>query len=210
MRSIVGILLGLSISLFACNSVEHKNINTDSTTKKISVGESKLTIGPKFLIIPGVSIGQIKLGEDTQEIGNKLGTPDAGDAAMGKAWSIWYSEDPNTTRRNELSIYSSYKDSSATSKDVKQIRITSGQFKTLDGFGTGRKLKDAQAKFPDLDQISTYLNEKKDTVLIYDSKSQGIGFEFLSGKSISLTVHPKNVSVNATYLAIHPDWKLVN
>jgi len=154
-------------------------------------------------------VGEISLGEDMAKIGVKLGRPDAGDAAMGKAWGIWYSKDSTSGQRNELAIYSSYRDTSMRVKDVKQIRITSAQFKTQDGFTTGRSVSETKLKFSDIEKISSYLNEQKDTVTVYDSKRDGIGFEFLKGKSISLTVHPMNQSVNGTYLTLHPEWKRI-
>ncbi|RZL29787.1 MAG: hypothetical protein EOP00_37305 [Pedobacter sp.] len=138
-----------------------------------------------------------------------LGRPDAGDAAMGKAWGIWYSKDSISGHRDELAIYSSYKDTSMRIKDVKQIRITSNRFKTQDGFTTGRSEADTKLKFPAMERISAYLNEQNDTVTVYDAKGDGIGFEFLKGKSISLTIHPMNQAVNETYLTLHPEWKLI-
>ncbi|KQR71115.1 hypothetical protein [Pedobacter sp. Leaf176] len=71
------------------------------------------------------------------KVSAKLGRPDDGDAAMGKAWGIWYSKDLTSGQRNEFAIYASYKDTSMRVRDVKQIRITSPEYKTQDGFTTG-------------------------------------------------------------------------
>ncbi len=67
---------------------------------------------------------------------------------------------------------------------MKQIRITSNQFKTKDNFGTGRTLKDTR------------------------SKLEG-RFEFSHGESVFLPVHPKNISMSGFYLALNLKWKLV-
>jgi len=207
MKSIKIICLGLSIGVAACQSSKNSQHKTDSIAS-IESGPGKI-IDERFLIVPGRSVGDISLGEDMAKVGVKLGRPDAGDAAMGKAWGIWYSKDSTYGQRNELAIYSSYKDTSMRMKDVKQIRITSAQFKTQDGFTTGRTETDTKLKFPAMEKISAYLNKQKDTVTVYDSKPDGIGFEFLKGKSISLTVHPMNQSVNGTYLTLHPEWKQI-
>ncbi|RDC58279.1 hypothetical protein DU508_04915 [Pedobacter chinensis] len=207
MKSINIILLGLSLSLFACKSNRKSDIKGDSVVVK-EVGPGKI-VDERFLIVPGRSVGEISLGEDVQSVSNKLGRPNAGDAAMGKAWGIWYSNDSANSRQNEIAVYSSYRDTSMRIKDVKQIRITAMQFKTQDGFTLGRSLSDTKLKFPALEKHSAYLNELKDTVLIYDAKHDGIGFEFLNGKSIALTVHPINQSLNDTYLTLHPEWKQV-
>ncbi|WP_343524223.1 hypothetical protein [Pedobacter sp.] len=208
MKAIKTVLVGLSISLLACQTANKPDENKADSVKNTSAGTMQ-PVDERFLVVPGRSVGEIALGEDMAKVGQKLGRPDAGDAAMGKAWGIWYSGDSTAKQRDEIAVYSSYRDTSMRIKDVKQIRITSNTFKTKDGLATGATLKDIQLKFPTIEKISTYLNENKDTVTIYDAKTDGIGFEFLKGKSISLTVHPVNTALNQTYLTLHPEWKIV-
>lgn len=191
----------------ACQSSTNSQHKNDSIAS-IESGPGKI-VDERFLIVPGRSVGEISLGEDMQTVGTKLGKPNDGDAAMGKAWGIWYSNDSTKGQRSELAIYSSYRDSSMRVKDVKQIRITSPQFKTQDGYGTGQSEVETKLKFPSMERMSAYLNEQKDTIWIYDAKQDGVGFEFLKGKSISVTVHPINKTVNGTYLTLHPEWKLI-
>jgi len=207
MKFIHIISLGCCIGLVACQSSKNANHEKDSVASIKSV--SGKVIDKRFLVIPGQSVGEISLGEDMTVVGDKLGRPDAGDAAMGKAWGIWYSKDSITTKRNEVAIYSSYKDTTMRTKDVKQIRITSPEYKTQNGFSTGLSEAETKIKFPSIERISAYLNAQKDTVTVYDAKKDGIGFEFSKGKSISLTVHAKNQPVNGTYLTLHPEWKLI-
>ena len=209
MKNIKFAIFGLSISLAACQANNKTNeTNVDSVTNKSSA--SVQAVDERFLVVAGRSVGEIALGEDMEQVGKKLGRPNAGDAAMGKAWGIWYSNDSTAKHRNEIAVYSSYRDTSMRVKDVKQIRITSNKFKTQDGLATGNTLEATKQKFPTIEKLSAYLNEEKDTVTVYDAKKDGIGFEFLKGKSISLTVHPVNIPVNATYLTLHPEWKQVN
>jgi hypothetical protein len=188
MKSIKFALLGLSMGVAACQSASKTDQNADSISNLTSVPTQSLD--ERFLVVAGRSVGEIALGEDMEEVGRKLGRPDAGDAAMGKAWGIWYSDDSTAKHRNEIAVYSSYRDTSMRVKDVKQIRITSNKFKTKDGLATGSTLEDTKQKFPSVKKLSAYLNEDKDTVTVYDAQKEGIGFEFLKGKSISLTVHP--------------------
>ncbi|PWS28548.1 hypothetical protein DHW03_01445 [Pedobacter yonginense] len=208
MKSINIFLVGLSLSFASCQFSKTNDTSKADSIESIESGPGKI-VDERYLVVPGRSVGEISLGEDMETVGKRLGRPDAGDAAMGKAWGIWYNKNSNGGLSNELAIYSSYKDTTLTSKDVKQIRITSNQFKTQDGFGTNRTLSDTQVKYPDLIKVATYINEAKDSVTVYDSKTEGIGFEFVKGKSISLTVHQKNAAVNGTYLTLHPEWKLV-
>jgi hypothetical protein len=208
MKNIKFLPLLISIVFAACHSSSNSDGKRDSIAS-IESGPGKI-VDERYLIVPGISVGEISIGEDVEQVGQKLGKPDAGDAAMGKAWGIWYSKDTSGEIKNEFAVYSSYRDTSMKVKDVKQIRITSNQFKTQDGFSVERTLIDTQMKFPGIERTSTYLNENKDSVVIYDSKKEGIGFEFINGKSIALTVHAKDQAVNGTYLTLHPEWKQVS
>jgi len=208
MKLIKFALLGLSISVVACKSTNRKQLTqNDSLTQVDTV--SQPAIDQRFLVVAGHSVGEILLGADMEQVSQKLGRADAGDAAMGKAWGIWYSNDSTAGQRNEIAVYSAYRDTSMRVKEVKQIRVTSEKFKTADGFALGNTRTALQSKFPDLKQVNRYLNNQKDTVLVYDSKKSGISFEFLKGKSVALTVHAENVPVNGTYLTLHPAWKAV-
>ena len=208
MKNIKFALLSLTISLAACQSAtKNEDKQTDSVADTSSAPVQ--ATDERFLVVAGHSVGEIALGEDMEQVGKKLGRPNAGDAAMGKAWGIWYSDDSTAKHRNEIAVYSSYRDTSMRIKDVKQIRITSNKFKTQEGLSTGSTLEETKQKFPAIEKLSAYLNEDKDTITVYDAKKDGIGFEFLKGKSISLTVHPINIPVNATYLTLHPEWKLI-
>lgn len=208
MRTFKIFVLGLGASLAACQSSTNSDHKRDSISS-IESGPGKI-VNEQFLIVPGTSIGQISIGEDMQQVSKKMGTADGGDAAMGKAWGIWYGKALKGDKKDEFAIYSSYRDSNMVVKDVKQIRVTSALYKTQDGFGTGRTLNDLALKFPAMERLSAYLDQNKDTIFIYDSKPDGIGFEIVNKKSVALTVHPKQKSVNETYLTLHPEWKLVN
>lgn len=206
MNKLVSIILfGLGIGLISCKSSPRIQNKVDSIAS-IESGPGKI-IDERFLIVPGRSVGEISLGDDMVGISKKLGKPDAGDAAMGKAWGIWYNSD--SKKGNELAIFSAYRDTSMRVKEVKQIRITSNVYKTQDGFTTQRTMNDTELRFPGMEQVATYLNENLDTVFVYDAQSDGIGFEFLKGRGIAITVHPKNVVVNNSYLTLHPEWKQV-
>lgn len=207
MKNIRILGFALFIGFAACQSSQNSGNMSDSIAA-VTSGTNE-NADSSLLIIPGRSVGKISLAEDMAGIGAKLGRPDAGDAAMGKAWGIWYRKGSTGGLKNELAIYSSYRDTSMRVKEVKQVRITSPDFKTQDGINVGSTQSATRLKFPSMERISLYLNEQKDTVSVYDTKQDGIGFEFLKGKSIALTVHPINQPVNATYLTLHPEWKMV-
>ncbi len=189
--------------LFACNS--------DSKSIKLNADSLKRDdVAARFLIVPGKSIGRFYLGQDVAELDSMLGKPDFSDAAMGKAWSIWYRGDTTKFRKREIAIYSSYADSTMQRKDVKQIRVNSNKVTTITGLNNGNLLSSFTAKYSDFKKVATYVNDQLgDTILVYDSQENGISVEFIRDISRAITIHKKGEQVNVTYLTLHPEWKLI-
>jgi hypothetical protein len=101
--------------LFSCNS--------DSSVKLYKDTSSVSDIESKLLIVPGKSIGKYFIGQNMVQVDSLKGKPDFSDAAMGKAWSIWYGKNKTGNKRNEIAIYSTYGDSTMSFKTVKQILL---------------------------------------------------------------------------------------
>lgn len=190
--------------LFSCTS--------DSNKMKLNADSLKMdSADAKFLIVPGKSIGKFYLGQNVIELDSILGKPDLSDAAMGKAWSIWYRGDTSKFRKREIAIYSSYADSTMKWKDVKQIRVNSNKVTTVTGLNNGNLLSSFTAKYTDFKKVANFVNENLgDTILLYDSKSNGIAAEFIRDISRAITIHKKGEEVNRTYLTLHPEWKILN
>ncbi|WP_316765435.1 hypothetical protein [Pedobacter frigiditerrae] len=188
---------------FSCNSDSNKiKLNADSL--KIENVEAK------FLIVPGKSIGKFHLGQNVVELDSILGKPDFSDAAMGKAWSIWYRGDTSKFRKQEIAVFSSYADSTMKWKDVKQIRVNSNKVTTVTGLNNGNLLSSFTAKYSDFKKVATFVNDNLgDTILLYDSKSNGIAAEFIRDISRAIIIHKKGEMVNETYLTLHPEWKIL-
>jgi hypothetical protein len=186
--------------LFSCNS--------DSSVKLYKDTSSVSDIESKLLIVPGKSIGKYFIGQNMVQVDSLKGKPDFSDAAMGKAWSIWYGKNKTGNKRNEIAIYSTYGDSTMSFKTVKQIRVISSKFETNDGLNNGNLLSNFTANYPDLIQVSRYIDTNLgDTIQIFDSKMHGIAVEFLRDISRSIIVHPKGEALNDSYLTLHPEWK---
>ncbi|MDQ7949812.1 MAG: hypothetical protein REI78_09550 [Pedobacter sp.] len=190
-------------------------VSCNNSSKTIQLNADSLAtadVEEKLLIVPGKSIGRYFLGQDVQQVDSIKGKPDAGDAAMGKAWAIWYGKNTTNGKRNELAIYSSYKDSTMASKAVKQIRVISSKFETNDGLNNGNTLSNFQVKYPDFKQIAVYYDSVLgDTIKVYDSQSNGIAVEFLRDISRAITVHAKGEALNESYYTLKPGLtKLAN
>lgn len=208
--NILNVLLLLLV--LGCNGPNKKTVEEEK--------DSPLPAGafPEYagdlIIVPGKSIDKIALGQDIQEVFKLLGKANDGDAAMGKAWGIWYLKDSTGTKKGELSVYSSYKDTTMMAKDVKQVVVSAANYRTDKGLRVGVSLDEIKSVFPNVKKASLYVHAiKKDSLIVYDAEGEGIAFDVRSKGghffTTAITVHPKNVSVNSTYLTIHPGWKKV-
>lgn len=162
------------------------------------------------LIVAGKSLGRFRLKQDMQTVTTILGEPDAGDAAMGKAWGIWYEKDPSGGQKSEIAIYSSYKDSTMMDKDVKQIRTTARRFKTIEGLGIGSSVSDFKRAYPDLSLQAQYSYGTSDTISLYDSESRGIAIELITDTCRAINVHPAGTPVNESYFTYDPALKKID
>lgn len=188
--------------LFSCHSDSSKSVKLYQDTTNVNDIEEKL------LIVPGKSIGRYFLGQNMVQVDSLKGKPDTGDAAMGKAWAIWYGKKSTGGKRNEIAIYSGYADSTMSGKAVKQIRVISSKFETVEGLNNGTLLSDFTAKYPDFTHIASYLDTKLgDTIKVFDSKTKGIAVEFLRDISRAITIHKTGEQVNESYYTLNADWK---
>ena len=126
------------------------------------------------LIVPGKSVGEIKLGMELPEVNEKLGKPTTGEGALGKAWEAWFAHKEGGGRGYELNVYAH---PSATSHDkaVEAVRVESPFFRTKGGISTGSSLADIWKAFPGARYKNFDLQDK--AVEIYEDDMYGIAFE---------------------------------
>lgn len=138
-----------------------------------------------WLIVPGKSIGQVKLGWPRDSL-SVLGKPDAGDAAMMKTWNIWYGRkgDKSVDSAHILAVFTAMRE--ADTQYVKQIRITSPMFKTEKHVGAGSSIAAIKKAYPGLVLSKIYASaDKKRKIAVYEDKQSGIAFETKSPRSRS-------------------------
>jgi hypothetical protein len=161
--------------LAACNETPKA---TQANKASATVNDSSNTKNPEIitadkLIIPGKSIGQTAINENTANVFKRLGRPDGGDAAMGKSVSIWYAN--HDTTGYQTMIYSSRQMGTENEDSkVKQIRVTSPWFMTTDSIHTGSTLQQIKQHY----QVkkATYCNRESQQYITYGTP-QGIAFE---------------------------------
>lgn len=195
----VGILL-LSLAA-ACNSTPKRNTDKAVVEDKV-VSKDVKEIPMEKLIVPGKQVGALYLGQDMKEVFATLGNANDGDAAMGSALAIW--------KKDSISVFSSYRDSNMVVKAAKQIAVGSSAYSTAEHIHTGVKLSQLIDAWPRLKLSAVYVNEKsKDTLKIFDDVAAGIAFDIENGLCSRIIVHPKDKSVQGTYLSMYPGWKAV-
>jgi len=200
------LLLTFMLFLLSCNNKKEAAELTDKTV----IGPASIEIvPPKLLIVPAKSIGNISLNQNASELESILGQPDLSDAAMGKAWLTWFSKISDSITGNELNIYTTYKpnDPNLTEKIVRQIRITSPEFKTSNNISTSNTLSEIKIAFPNVAEIGKYDLETENPVIIYDDVASGIAFEIENDSCTGIIIQEKDKSVGKEYISFHPDMK---
>ena len=193
----IQLLLIVLFSCFSCKDQDRLNTGEPQIIAADSVPKAKPV---NLTIIPGKSIGNVSLDQNSEELAF-LGQADLSDAAMGKAWLTWYSTNSKLVNgKTELNIYTTYKDHEMKEKVVRQIRITSPDFKTESGISVGMPFSEIQKLVPNLDYTGHFQNPgTNDNVELYDDAAVGIAFEILNDGSektcVAIIVHPSERKV---------------
>jgi hypothetical protein len=167
-----------------------------------------------WLIVPGKSIGQVKLETPTESL-SVLGKPDGGDAAMMKAWRIWYSrkKDNSIDSSHMLAVFTAMR--TQDTQYVKQIRVNSPRFKTAKGVGVGSTIAMIRKTYPGVQLVQTYESANKARrILVYEDAKTGIAFETSNARSkkpvCSMVVVFDPGESAAGYLDFHAGFDMMN
>ncbi|MCW3463383.1 hypothetical protein [Chitinophaga nivalis] len=167
-----------------------------------------------WLIVPGKSVGQIQLEAPAQSL-EVLGKPDAGDAAMMKAWRIWYSrrKDKTIDSAHVLAVFTAMR--TQDTQYVKQIRVTSPRFRTDRKVGAGSTIAAIKKAYPAIKLVKIYESANKARrIWVYDDNAAGIAFETSNTRSSKpvcnmVVVHDPGEPA-AGYLDYHVGFDLMN
>lgn len=190
--------------LLCCAGLFSSCQQREKTVRELSEPDTLIVSHPEFmaeqLIIPGTSIGLTNINEDAAEVFKRLGKPDSGDAAMGKAVSVWASDHGDSD--NQTAIYTERRMGVDDTSRVKMIRVTSPWFVTTEGIGTGKTLSDARAHFT-LTPEATYSNDGR-TYTIFNG-GKGIAFEVNPDSMLTgIIVHDTGRTAVSGYIPFHP------
>jgi hypothetical protein len=218
-----GLMAVFAMSSCHENSSKNNTKNADST-KQANSAQTRAVNDPfyskiadeNYLIVPGKSIGKLKIGEKTEEL-QMLGRPQKSDAGMCKSLGSWFYGDSTNGIRKELDIFSECDPADSMRPHVKWIRTTDPVFKTEKGLGVNSSFEDIQTVFPSLEAIGTFTakNDGHDMVLMNDVHT-GITFEIEaekgkpSGKCRGVVVGKPGEKVPSLYFTFYKDLKYYN
>ncbi len=156
---------------------------------------------PAQLVVPGRSLGSLKLGTDAATLA-AYGPADYGDAAMQKAWATWFGTGHPPA---QLDVYSTMTPGQDTHQSVQVVRATSTYFRLANGLRNGSTLHQIQTCYGRLPLAARY-QLKAGPRYLYDDVARGIAFELDGTASTShcraLVVHQPGQAAAKTYLAM--------
>ena len=206
------LFLMLVVMVFACQSREDSEQEANSSTTPATDTAAAAMPAPAtpdsaYLIVPGESIGRIRLGMPASELHALMGKADSGDAAMGKSLQFWISKDGRQPRQYVAAYTVNKFDEAGSPPMVQQVQVTSPQFRTGSGLGPGNTLAEIRKEFRQVEPFAYYTNQKQQQVYLFDEQARGIAFEVTMPDSIctAVTVHGKGTDVTGTYLPVHLD-----
>lgn len=172
------------------------------TLLTVSLGVAP-TPTPAQLVVPGRSIGSLRLGTDPAVSLSPLGPPGNTDGAMLKAWATWYGQGRPPA---QLDVYTAPPPGDDGShKSVQVVRATSTYFRLANGLRNGSTLTQIRAVYGRLPLATTY-RLAAGKRYVYDDVARGIAFE-TDGTAVSshcraLIVHLPGRAVAQTNLPL--------
>jgi hypothetical protein len=199
-KSINSLLL-LVILFYACSGDQSKSTKEQEQTVKDTIATSSAdTSGndQSLLLVPGKSAGKVNIGQNAEEVYVLFGKADAGDAAMQKSVAIWYkNHDPKSF---STSVYTVRDTGDNPAARIKQVRVTSPEFKTKENIGVSSTLGEIQNKYS-VTKL-TDVTDRGEVLEMYDNLA-GIAFEVDSkGICKAIIIHSANEGLKPTSLPL--------
>lgn len=177
-------------------------VSCQTQTKKENKEDAITTNPPDsaHLIVPGVQLGSFVINRDIKPTLEKLGRPNDGDMAMGKALRSW-----KKVKGEPLVIYSTTQMGVEKFSRIKVVRSLSSKFRTKENLKVGSKLSDIEKEYSILKSGSFTLDHKSYELYI---SSEGIGFEIdKDGVCHGIVVMEKNSSPQQNYIPVYANFE---
>ncbi|WP_183575894.1 hypothetical protein HDF18_18510 [Mucilaginibacter sp. X5P1] len=205
------LLAAIAILICGCVQNRPKSKATDTATTEVSSTDTtgEKPVPAEQLILPGQSIGTISINENADSVFRKLGKPDAGDAAMGKSLATWYAKHDTSGYETQI-FFAKQMGTADEASQVKQIRITSPWFKTMDYMSTGMHLQTIESKKEFSLKKSAQYTDGGKLYFIYDDADAGMAFE-IDNRNVctGIIIHEPRKDATASYIAFHSNTQLI-
>jgi len=142
----------------------------------------------EHLIVPGKSIGEIKIGDDFEKLTAHRKKPNFGDAAMGHLWATWLQE-----KEGRLDVYAVR--GAGNMPRLQSIRITSAAFRLVNGLHVGSSMADLEKAWPRARRLHFMHGFS-----MWDDAKYGLVFEGQRDKCVALAVHPAGQWIQQSYI----------
>ena len=158
------------------------------------------------LVAEGASIGQVRIGENLDDVIHDLGPPSTSDDAMGKSLCTWKGHGASFLQVYAARDFGHDGDRAL----VREIRTNSPVFRTVAGLGVGTPLSAFTIRYGYMTAVGTYdFNGGRATV--FDVPKRGVAFDLFpvhgNAHCIAVTVCIPGENPAATYLPILPDFR---
>lgn len=162
-------------------------------------------------VVPGESVGKLRLGDFEETVVSLIGAPQLGDAAMCKSWTRWEWGNP----QHVVELFSSCDAKKDMKKTVRQIRFSGLPFETATGITPQSTFAQIEQHYKDLEVAAMFKDKATGQQrMILDQPRLGIAFEVdaidtrpnPNGKCHMIIIYPPGQKVIDTELP--PQWDL--
>lgn len=166
----------------------------------------------KTLIVPGESVGAIKLGADAAKVGKEKGDPAYSDAGMGKVVESWFlgakrgDKGRPFHRPDEIGLRAHFNENGSKYL-ISQVEVTSPQYATAEGIAPGSTLDAIRAKFPDIqpdDSSGVKFWPLYGQVQFFKDTKRGIAFAIRKSDSVCIQVSVMPAAGDEFFLWFYP------
>ncbi|HET8837580.1 MAG TPA: hypothetical protein VFM82_01140 [Flavobacteriaceae bacterium] len=184
-------------------NVENTEYSKSDFLEKITEGSAE--------IVPGKSIGKIRVGDKPENLYEKLGNPDKGQAGMCKSMSQWIY---GKNSQKSLIVFTECDPDDEMRPHILWIRTSDRTFKTKNNLGVESSTKEIETNFPNMKIIGSYrdtLTNQK--IVIKNAQAAGITFELekqKDGTCRAVMVNEKGKPPHIAYFSFYPDLELEN
>jgi hypothetical protein len=189
---LIQLLLAIPVLAIACTRkpkplAESRSTATADSSATIaqSPAPPEHATAAEWLIVPGKSVGHISLNQNTDSVLTTLGKPNHTDGAMGSSLLTWMGKGADSAARVSVFTQRDMGGPDESISRVKQIRVTSPQFKTAESISTRATLADLSAHYS-IKVVDHYKQLK-----VYDDLQHGIAFDVdsVTNRCVAISIH---------------------